>query len=191
MPEPETDAQHLLTILAKMQAEINELTDDKGKLEHELKIVTGVLNSHRLMMFPRGNGADYLTNCSRVDVSIVDMIAEDPTLETLSQFHKMHLWYTSRAAELIDKHKSDKIVKIARAEKHASAMKEVEEIRKAPKTKAAKLKLNTLDKALMGLRKTFSMLDDKAFVAMVKVTPAYSTIPDEDIQASIDKTKQK
>lgn len=190
MPE-ETDAQHLLTILAKMQAEINELTEDKGNLEHENKILTGALNCHRLMMFPRGNGADYLTNCSRVDISIVDMIAEDPTLETLSQFHKMHLWYTSRAAELIDKHKSDKIVKIARAEKHASAMKEVDAIRREPKTKTAKLKLSQLDKALMGLRKTFSMLDDKSFIAMVKVTPAYSTITEEDIQTSIDKTKDK
>ncbi len=189
MSENKTQADNLLDIMSRMQSELSELENENADLNVQLVKVTAQLNSIRLMMFPRADGSDYITNCQKIQVSIVDMIAEDPTLDKLSQFHKQMLFYTSLASETIDKHKSDKIVKIARKEKHEKAMQEVEAVRREPKTKTAKLKLTQLDKALMGIRKTYHMLDDASFIKMVKVTDAYSQIPDADIQTSINKTK--
>ncbi len=191
VPNDEQDSTNVLQILARMQQELNELQESNQTLTHENTRLIGQLNGYRLMMFPRADGSDYLTNCSKVQISIVDLIAADPSLDALGQFHKMHLYYTSLAGEMIDKHKSSTVVKIARQEKHDKAMKEVEKIRKEPKTKSAKIKLNQLDRTLQGMRKTFFMLNDKQFIAMVKVTPAYAEIPEEDIQASIDKSSGK
>jgi len=202
--EAMSQSDHILQILADQKKEIEELeasNKDLRQKNHELSIL---LNRHRLMMYPRTqyedairgtsldgtSGGDYIDNCSRVDIDLLQMIEDDPSLEKISQFVKQHLYYTSRGSELIDKNKSKQTIKIKNLKDAELGKQKVTKTRSEPKTPTAKKKLNELDKALKGIYSTFGkMMGEEAFISFVRKTPAYAEITEDAIRESIEKFK--